>query len=463
MAVHRTAAGVLGRVPRPGERAGVTGPGGPGLVAGERRRRALGRKVPGPARPARGRTWTGPDRRPTGRARPAAGPAGRAPPRRCLAGFGVAWAASDRAAGRPPIRASCGGPAPPCGICAMTRGARSRVRLPAGRGLPRLVPRSSWPWSAPPGPGQPRTATGLASRAGGRHLVGEGLVAYSIPYGLQAAADPVMGVGRWPRVLPANVAEVMSRHLAGQDPAGGRPSPSSWWPGTVFGGLRPAAVRRDHPRHRDRGVPAARAAPDQQQARPPTGRRARRAQAGIERTAARRAEASVMDEMQTDGHGRPAAARGRRSRDAAGLPGLPAGHAGVEMPGPERRAAAGVAAADVDDAGRDAQAPGLCRGLLVHRGGRRGAVPGTVGQRGLDADPDWDWHSAAADSGGELRALWADRAERSAAVLDARPARVRPRPSARRTRRGAGGAACHCDGSWCTWSRILPATTVTPT
>ena len=37
-----------------------------------------------------------------------------------------------------------------------------------------------------------------------------------------------------------------------------------------------------------------------------------------------------------------------------------------------------------------------------------------------DADPDWDWHSAAADSGGELRALWADRAERSRAVLDAR-------------------------------------------
>src|ERR1039458_10744853 len=37
-----------------------------------------------------------------------------------------------------------------------------------------------------------------------------------------------------------------------------------------------------------------------------------------------------------------------------------------------------------------------------------------------DADPDWDWRSAAADSGGELRALWAGRVERSRAVLDAR-------------------------------------------
>jgi uncharacterized damage-inducible protein DinB len=36
-----------------------------------------------------------------------------------------------------------------------------------------------------------------------------------------------------------------------------------------------------------------------------------------------------------------------------------------------------------------------------------------------DADPDWDWHSAEPDSGGELRALWAGRVQRSRAVLDA--------------------------------------------
>ncbi|MGP7998196.1 MAG: DinB family protein [Streptosporangiaceae bacterium] len=34
-----------------------------------------------------------------------------------------------------------------------------------------------------------------------------------------------------------------------------------------------------------------------------------------------------------------------------------------------------------------------------------------------DADPDWDWHSAASDPGGELRALWADRVARSRAVV----------------------------------------------
>ena len=37
-----------------------------------------------------------------------------------------------------------------------------------------------------------------------------------------------------------------------------------------------------------------------------------------------------------------------------------------------------------------------------------------------DADPDWDWRTAATDPGGELRALWAGRVERSRAVLDAR-------------------------------------------
>jgi uncharacterized damage-inducible protein DinB len=36
-----------------------------------------------------------------------------------------------------------------------------------------------------------------------------------------------------------------------------------------------------------------------------------------------------------------------------------------------------------------------------------------------DADPDWEWHSAAGDSGDDLRALWADRVSRSRAVVQA--------------------------------------------
>lgn len=38
----------------------------------------------------------------------------------------------------------------------------------------------------------------------------------------------------------------------------------------------------------------------------------------------------------------------------------------------------------------------------------------------LDADPDWEWHSAADDPGVELRALWADRVGQSQTVVDIR-------------------------------------------
>jgi uncharacterized damage-inducible protein DinB len=34
-----------------------------------------------------------------------------------------------------------------------------------------------------------------------------------------------------------------------------------------------------------------------------------------------------------------------------------------------------------------------------------------------DADPDWEWRTAASESGDELRALWAERVERSRAVV----------------------------------------------
>ncbi len=36
----------------------------------------------------------------------------------------------------------------------------------------------------------------------------------------------------------------------------------------------------------------------------------------------------------------------------------------------------------------------------------------------LEADPDWEWHSALDDPGDELRALWAERVERSRIVVD---------------------------------------------
>jgi uncharacterized damage-inducible protein DinB len=35
-----------------------------------------------------------------------------------------------------------------------------------------------------------------------------------------------------------------------------------------------------------------------------------------------------------------------------------------------------------------------------------------------DADPDWEWRTAAEDSGDELRALWAERVGRSRAVVE---------------------------------------------
>lgn len=37
----------------------------------------------------------------------------------------------------------------------------------------------------------------------------------------------------------------------------------------------------------------------------------------------------------------------------------------------------------------------------------------------FEADPEWDWHSAAADSGEALRALWAERVDRSRGIVEA--------------------------------------------
>jgi len=37
----------------------------------------------------------------------------------------------------------------------------------------------------------------------------------------------------------------------------------------------------------------------------------------------------------------------------------------------------------------------------------------------FEADPDWTWHSAAADSGDALRELWAERVDRSRGIVKA--------------------------------------------
>ena len=49
-----------------------------------------------------------------------------------------------------------------------------------------------------------------------------------------------------------------------------------------------------------------------------------------------------------------------------------------------------------------------------------GPTPEPWASADLEADPDWEWHSAADDSGGDLRALWAERVERSRTVVNAR-------------------------------------------
>ena len=40
-----------------------------------------------------------------------------------------------------------------------------------------------------------------------------------------------------------------------------------------------------------------------------------------------------------------------------------------------------------------------------------------MGHGGLEADADWDWHSAADDGPEQLRALWHDAVERSRAAV----------------------------------------------
>ena len=70
-----------------------------------------------------------------------------------------------------------------------------------------------------------------------------------------------------------------------------------------------------------------------------------------------------------------------------------------------------------DDAGRDARAPGLLRGPLVlppHAGNKHQAV---WKDDYWDADPDWEWNSAAQDSPEELHTLWHSAVSRSRDLL----------------------------------------------
>jgi uncharacterized damage-inducible protein DinB len=51
---------------------------------------------------------------------------------------------------------------------------------------------------------------------------------------------------------------------------------------------------------------------------------------------------------------------------------------------------------------------------------RRQPLPEPWASVDFEADPDWTWHSAAADAGEALRALWADAVNRSRRVMDAK-------------------------------------------
>jgi hypothetical protein len=75
--------------------------------------------------------------------------------------------------------------------------------------------------------------------------------------------------------------------------------------------------------------------------------------------------------------------------DATGVAGLPARDAGVEVP----------------------------------------RVPEQWASADFTADPDWEWTTAAQDSGDELRALWAERVDRSDAIVSARLGRGEAGPS----------------------------------
>jgi uncharacterized damage-inducible protein DinB len=65
-----------------------------------------------------------------------------------------------------------------------------------------------------------------------------------------------------------------------------------------------------------------------------------------------------------------------------------------------------------------------------------------------DADPDWEWHSAASDSPDELRSLWEDSVERSRAnlaefLLDSDLGQLAKRPSGDGRTPSARWILCH--------------------
>ena len=119
-----------------------------------------------------------------------------------------------------------------------------------------------------------------------------------------------------------------------------------------------------------------------------------------------------------DEHGRPEPPlAGDETATLLELPGLPARHAGVECSGLDAAGLrATVAASSITLGGmlkHLAYVEEWCFSEGLH--GRDPAPPWDTAD--WDADPDWDWHSAAEDSPEELLTLWQDAVARSRSLV----------------------------------------------
>ena len=88
-------------------------------------------------------------------------------------------------------------------------------------------------------------------------------------------------------------------------------------------------------------------------------------------------------------------------------------HTGVEVPWGRRGRNARDDRDVVDDTRRSVEAHGAGRGRLVLEGVARARAVAPWNAVDWDADPDWEWRTAADDTPEELFALWNEHVERS--------------------------------------------------